>query len=160
MDFYIVLYCIVLYWASLIAQLVKNPPAIQETWLDSSVGKICWRRHRLPSPVFLGFPCGSAGKDSACNAGDLGLIPGLGRAPGEGKGYPLQYSSLESSMDCIVMGSQRIGHNWVTCTFTFYIVSSIGRLIIFILFTYILLADKKEIDKGSWIVIDKQLLTM
>ena len=45
-----------------------------------------------------GFPCGSAGKDSACNAGDLGSIPGLGRSPGERKGYPLQYSGLENSM--------------------------------------------------------------
>ena len=52
----------------------------------------------------LGFPCGSAVKESACNAGDLGLIPGLGRSPGEGKGYPLQYSGLEDSMDCIVHG--------------------------------------------------------
>ena len=43
-------------------------------------------------------------KESACNAGDLGLIPGLGRSPGEGKGYPLQYSGLENSMDCIVHG--------------------------------------------------------
>ena len=47
-----------------------------------------------------GFPCGLAGKESACNAGDLGLIPGLGRSPGEGKGYSLQYSGLENSMDC------------------------------------------------------------
>ena len=47
---------------------------------------------------------GSAGKESACNAGDLGLIPGLGRSPGEGKGYPFQYSGLESSMVCIVHG--------------------------------------------------------
>ena len=47
----------------------------------------------------LGPPCGSAGKESACNAGDLGLIPGLGRYPGKGKGYPLQYSGLENSMD-------------------------------------------------------------
>ena len=47
----------------------------------------------------LGFPFGSAGKESACNAGDLGLFPGLGRSPGEGKGYPLQYSGLENSMD-------------------------------------------------------------
>ena len=51
-----------------------------------------------------GFPCDSAGKESSCNAGDLGLIPGLGRSPGEGKGYPLQYSGLENSMDCIVQG--------------------------------------------------------
>ena len=47
---------------------------------------------------------GSAGKESAYNAGDLGLIPGLRRSPGEGKGYPLQYSGLENSMDCIVHG--------------------------------------------------------
>ena len=46
----------------------------------------------------MGFPCGSAGKESACNVGGLGLIPGLGRSPGEGKGYPLQYSGLENSM--------------------------------------------------------------
>ena len=51
-----------------------------------------------------GFPCGSAGKESACNAGDLGSIPGLGRSPGEGNGYPLQYSGLENSMDCTVHG--------------------------------------------------------
>ena len=52
----------------------------------------------------LGFPCGSAGKESICNAGDLGSILGLGRSPGEGKGYPLQYSGLENSMDCMVHG--------------------------------------------------------
>ena len=51
-----------------------------------------------------GFPCGSPGKQSVCNAGDLGSIPGLGRSPGEGKGYPLQYSGLENSMGCIVYG--------------------------------------------------------
>ena len=54
--------------------------------------------------VSMGFPCGSAGKESACNAGNLGLIPELGRSPGEGKGYPLQYSGLENSMDYIVHG--------------------------------------------------------
>ena len=47
----------------------------------------------------LGFPCGLAGKESARNAGDLASIPGSGRSPGEGKGYPLQYSGLENSMD-------------------------------------------------------------
>ena len=52
----------------------------------------------------MGFPGGSAGKESACNAGDLGLFPGLGRSPGEGNGYPLQYFGLENSMDCIVHG--------------------------------------------------------
>ena len=67
--------------------------------LNSWVGKIPWRRNRLPTPVFLDFPCGSAGKESACNAGDLGSIPGLGRCPGEGNGNPLQYSCMENSMD-------------------------------------------------------------
>ena len=52
----------------------------------------------------LGFPCGSAGKESAHNAGDLGSIPGLGTSPGEGKGYALQYSGLENPMDCIDHG--------------------------------------------------------
>ena len=55
------------------------------------------------SPKALwGFSSGSVGKESACNAGNLGLIPGLGRFPGEGKGSPLQYSGLKNSMDCIV----------------------------------------------------------
>ena len=56
------------------------------------------------TPVFLGFSGGSAGKESFCNAGDLGSIPGLGRSPGEGTSLPLQYSGLENSMDCIVHG--------------------------------------------------------
>ena len=54
---------------------------------------------RLSNPVLLGFPCGSAGKESACNAGDLSLIPGLGISPGEGNGYSIQYSGLENSKD-------------------------------------------------------------
>ena len=60
-----------------------------------------------------GFPGGSAGKESACSAGDLGSIPGLGRSPGEGKGYPLQYPGLENSMD-ESMGLQRVGHDRAT----------------------------------------------
>ena len=71
---------------------------------------------RLPTPVFLGFPYGSAGKESARNVGDLDSIPGLGTSPGEGKGYPLQYSGLENSMDCIVRG---VTKSWITFTFTF-----------------------------------------
>ena len=65
----------------------------------------------IGSVFALGFPCGSVGKESNCNAGDLGSIPGLGRSAGEGKGYPLQYSGLENSMDCIVLGSQRVGQD-------------------------------------------------
>ena len=89
---------------SLVAQLVKNPPAMQETLVQFLVGKIYWRRKRRPTPVCLDFPGGSAGKESTCNVGDLGSIPGLRRSPGEGKGCPLQYSALENSMDCIVHG--------------------------------------------------------
>ena len=85
-------------WASLIAQLVKNRPAMQETRFNSQVVKIRWRRDRLPTPVFLGFPCGSAHKESACTVGDLGSYTGLGRSPEEGKSYPLQYSGLENSV--------------------------------------------------------------
>ena len=66
--------------ASLITQLVKNPPAIQETLVQFPGWEDHWRRDRLPTPVFLGFPCGSAGKKSTCNEGNLGLIPGLGRS--------------------------------------------------------------------------------
>ena len=65
-------------------------------------------------PWVSGFPGGSVAKESAWNEGDLGSVPGLGRSPGEGKGYPLQYSGLENSM-----GSQRVGHDWATFTFSF-----------------------------------------
>ena len=58
----------------------------------------------LPTPVFLDFPCGSTGRESTYNAGDLVWIPGLGRCPVEEKGYLLQYSGLENFMDCIVQG--------------------------------------------------------
>ena len=59
---------------------------------------------QLENINYLGFPDSSVGKESTCNAGDPGLIPGSGRSPGEGKGYPLQYSGLENSMDWIVHG--------------------------------------------------------
>ena len=58
---------------------------MQETLVQFLGQVIPWRRYRLPTPVFLGFPCGSADKESACNAGDLGLILRLGRFPEEGK---------------------------------------------------------------------------
>ena len=70
---------------------------VKEPWCDGAFGTC----------LFEGvskFPCGSSGKESTCNTGDLGSIPGLGRSPGEGKGYPLQYSGLENPMACIVHG--------------------------------------------------------
>ena len=82
--------------ASLVAQLVKNPPAMMETPFYSWVKKFPQRRDKLPTPVFLGFPGGSDGEESACSVGDLGSISGLERSPGEGHGNPLQYSYLEN----------------------------------------------------------------
>ena len=63
---------------------------------------------------FLDLPCGSAGKESACNEGDLGLIPGLGRSPGEGKGY--HFNILAWRIPWTTMGSQSVGHDWATFT--------------------------------------------
>ena len=104
-------------WVPLIAQRVKNEPA-KRPQFSSWVRKIPCRREQLPTPVFMGFPGGLAGKESACNAGDSGSIPGLQRSPGEGNGYPLQYSGLENSMDCIVHGykesntTERLSPSW------------------------------------------------
>ena len=83
-----------------------------------------WKSHhpRTQGPSPLGFPGGSEGKESACNAEDTGLIPGWERSPGKGNGYPLQLSSLENPMDrgtwqAIVCGVTRVGHDWMTNTF-------------------------------------------
>ena len=66
-----------------------------------------------------GSPGGSAGKESAHNAGGLGSIPGLGRSPGEGKGYPFQYPGLENSIDCVVRGVTKSQTQLRNFTFTF-----------------------------------------
>ena len=118
-NIYSLINCI--YWASLVAQLVKNLPAMQETLVQFLGQEDPWRRDRLP-PVFLDFPHGSDGKESTCNAGDLGLIRGLERSPGRGHGNPLQYSCLENPRGQRglagpmhrSMGSQRVRHDWVT----------------------------------------------
>ena len=91
----------------LVAQLLKNPPAMQETLVQFLGQEIPWRRGRLPTPVFFSLPGCSAGKKSTHNGGDLGLILGSGRSPGDGDGYPLQYSGLENSMDCIIHGMDK-----------------------------------------------------
>ena len=77
------------------------------------------RNVRSPVHSLLGFTYSSVGKDSACNAGDLGLIPGLGRSSGEGNGNPLQYSCVQNPMDrgawrAAVHGVVRAGHSWAT----------------------------------------------
>ena len=87
-------------WTSLVAQLVKNQPAVQETPVRFLGQEDPLKKGQATySTVFLGFPGGSDAKESACNAGDLGLIPESGRYPGEENGYSLQYSGLENSKD-------------------------------------------------------------
>ena len=95
--------------ASLIAQLVKNLPVMQEIPVQFLGQEDLLEKREATHSSILGFPCGSAGKESACSAGDLGLISGLGRFPGEGKGYPLQHSGLENSMDYVVHG---VSESW------------------------------------------------
>ena len=68
---------------------------------ESNQGLLHYKWIHYPILCPWGFPCGSAGRESACNVGDLGSISGLGRSPGEGKGYPHQYSGLENSMSCM-----------------------------------------------------------
>ena len=102
------------FWASLIAQLVKNPPAMQETPVRfrESSGRVAYpfssgssgRSFPIYHSSISGFPGGSAGKESTCNAGDLGSIPGVGRSPEKGKGCLLQYCGLENSTNCVVHG--------------------------------------------------------
>ena len=102
--------------SSLVAQLVKSLPPMQRTPLNPWIGKIPWRRDGLPTPVFLGFPGGSAGKEPTCNARDLGSTPGLGRSPGGGLGNPVQYSCLENPQGQRSLAgskrSQRVRHDW------------------------------------------------
>ena len=84
---------------SLVAQLVKNPPVMQEipVWFLSQQDPP--EKGRLPTPGVIGFPGDSVSKEVTCNVGDLGLIPGLGRSFGGGHDNPLNYSCLENSMD-------------------------------------------------------------
>ena len=89
------------------AQLVKNLPVMQETLVRFLGREDALEKGLTTHSSILGLPCGSAGKESACNVGDLGFIPGLGRSPGERKGYLLQYSGLENSMDCMVHGATK-----------------------------------------------------
>ena len=95
--------------------ITRNPKTYNSKSVQKQdkVGSISW----TPAIFLSSFPCDSVDKESACNAEDLGSIPGLGSSPGEGKGYPLQYSGLENSVDCVQW--QRVGHDWTTFTFIF-----------------------------------------
>ena len=94
-----------MFWASLIAQLVKNLPTMQETPVNSWVGKIHWRRDRILIPVFFSFLCCSVGKESPSM--QEAWVQPLGWEDPLEKGYPLEYSGLENSMDYIVLGGPK-----------------------------------------------------
>ena len=102
-------------WTSLLAQLVKSLQAMQETPVRY-LGQEDQRRDRLPTPVFLGFPHSSAGKESTCNVGDLGSVPGLGRSPGEGKVFwPGEFHGLYSPWGHRELGTtERLSHPTVS----------------------------------------------
>ena len=102
--------------ASLLAQRVINRLQCRRPRFDSWVGKIPWRRDKLPTPVFLGFPCGSAGKESACNLGDW--VPSLGweDSSGEGKDYPLQCSGPREFHGLYSPRGRKVRHDWATFT--------------------------------------------
>ena len=85
---------------SSILSCLENPRGGGAWWAAVyGVAQSRTRLKRLSSKGIIGFPHSSVGKETACSVGDLGLIPGLGRSPGERKGYPLQYFGLENSMD-------------------------------------------------------------
>ena len=77
--------------------------------MDCTVHRVAKSWTQLSDFHLLGFPDSSVGKESTCNVGDLGLIPGLGRSPGDRNSYPHQYSGLENSMGCVVHG---ISKSW------------------------------------------------
>ena len=82
--------------------------------------------------ITLGFPCGSSDKESTCNVGDLGSIPGLGRSPREGKGYPLQYSGLENSMDHSPWDHKESDMTeWHSLTFIMVLFSFLRKVVLF-----------------------------
>ena len=94
---------------------LESPLDCKEIQPVNSKEKQCWIFIGRTYSEAEGFPDGSVGKEPTCNAEDSSLIPGLGRSPGEGKGNPLQSSGLENPMEKS-MGSQRVGHYWVTFT--------------------------------------------
>ena len=120
--FLIFVYIYICIWASLVAKLVKNLSQCRRPWFDSWVGKMPWRRDRLPIPGIMCFPGGSDGKESTCNAGDLGLIPRLGRNLEEGMAIhsvllPGESPWMGDPGRLQLMGSQRVRHDWATHTY-------------------------------------------
>ena len=104
-----------------VSQFIRNLKTVTTLWVSQSTLRYLPKRHKSLHPRDL--PCGSNGKESACNAGDPGSVSGLGRSSGERNGNPLQNSCLENPMDRRAWGlqsvrSQRVGHDWATNTTT------------------------------------------
>ena len=109
---YALFICIIYIWASVVAQMVKNSPAIQEILVQFLGREVPLEKGQATHFSILGLPC----KESACNEGGLGSIPGLGRSPGGRHGNPLQDSCLENlhgqkGLAVQSMESQRAGHD-------------------------------------------------
>ena len=123
--------------------------------MKSNKDLVLWRTYFNYFGLILivwGFPGGSDGEESACNAGDPGSIPGSGRSPGEGNGCPLQYSCLENPMDrgaCRLqsMGSQQAGHDWSNLAHTSY-----TNILLYILYNFSFESNKihYRVFKRSW----------
>ena len=111
--------------------LTANLKKAVSDWKEGIQSSAC---QLVPNGLYLGFPAGSDSKESACNAGDLGLIPGSGRSPRAGNGYPLQYSYLENSMDWASglqsMRLQRVRHDQVTIFFFLYLINSLNHCLL------------------------------
>ena len=127
--------------ASQVTQLLKNPPAMQETLVQFLVRKICWRRDRLPTPIFLGFHGGSAGKESTRNAGDLGLplstiiLTGPSQEMGGTDQCFCYHNPLCRPLDCHFLHSTRS----FTTPFSLFIVQNCGSDILVMMAAYILI---------------------
>ena len=80
------------------------------------IRKICWRRDRLRTPIFLGFLYGSAGRESTCNVGDLGMIPGFGRFPWRRERLPTRVFWPGEFHGLYSPWGRRVGHDWATFT--------------------------------------------
>ena len=121
---------------------IPNPAinCLISTWLNSTLST----RLYIHLPLDRGFPWSSDGKESACNVGDLGSISGFRRSPGEGKGYPYQYSGLENFMDCIVHG---VTNSWTQLRDFHFI-----RIFVLSPSFYCSLHNKQQANKSRWVI--------
>ena len=126
---------------------------MEKVWNSSGEWRVSWpeRRNKVSDPIKDVLLSAQLVKESACNAGDLGSIPGLGRFPGAGKGYPLQYSGLENSMDCIVHG---VAKSWIQRSNVYSIHSLSIKLLGDIIFCLVLFICLLKLLNLHWDIAD------